>query len=201
MKIFITILLFLFGSKLSGQETYKIGKTEYYYNKTYHTTGKPMVKRSSVNKRIFLKSLGLKKIPKGYEIDHIIPLSEGGSDAPSNMQLLTIEQHNIKTAKERAKNSNSTYSEYNGYYSNSTYNNDSYEYVNDKKIYTGKRGGRYYINRNGKKSYIKSKQKSSSRYKYNSGSSNSSSICGARTKSGSFCKRKVKGGGRCYLHK
>jgi uncharacterized protein DUF5763 len=27
-----------------------------------------------------------------------------------------------------------------------------------------------------------------------------SSTCGARTKSGGYCKRKVKGGGRCYQH-
>lgn len=28
----------------------------------------------------------------------------------------------------------------------------------------------------------------------------SNSACGARTKSGGYCKRKVKGGGRCYQH-
>jgi len=28
-----------------------------------------------------------------------------------------------------------------------------------------------------------------------------SSKCGARTKSGGYCRRKVKGGGRCYQHK
>lgn len=32
-------------------------------------------------------------------------------------------------------------------------------------------------------------------------SSTSSSICGARTKSGGYCKRVVKGGGRCWQHR
>jgi hypothetical protein len=31
-------------------------------------------------------------------------------------------------------------------------------------------------------------------------SKNKSSLCGAKTKSGKFCKRKVKGGGFCYQH-
>jgi len=45
--------------------------------------------------------------------------------------------------------------------------------------------------------------RSSSSYKstYRSSSSTNTPRCGARTKSGSACKRKVKGGGRCYQHK
>lgn len=35
---------------------------------------------------------------------------------------------------------------------------------------------------------------------YKNPSSSSSSLCGARTKSGSPCKRKVKDGGKCYQH-
>lgn len=59
-----------------------------------------MVKRSEANKRLFLKYKGLKSLPAGYEIDHIIPLSKGGTDCPSNMQLLTLVEHRKKTAKE-----------------------------------------------------------------------------------------------------
>ena len=65
-----------------------------------------MVKRNVANKNHFLKSKGLTKCPKGYEIDHIIPLSEGGTDCPENMQLLTVEQHKKKTAKERKNRNN-----------------------------------------------------------------------------------------------
>lgn len=36
----------------------------------------------------------------GWQIDHVTPLKCGGSDAPANMQWLTIEQHKAKTARE-----------------------------------------------------------------------------------------------------
>ncbi len=54
----------------------------------------------------FLKKKDLPKIPKGKEIDHIVPLEDGGSDTPRNLQLLTEKQHAAKTAgeaKARAK--------------------------------------------------------------------------------------------------
>lgn len=53
--------------------------------------------RSESAKEAFLKSLGLKELPHGYQIDHVIPLYAGGSDTPSNMQLLTDGEHKIKT--------------------------------------------------------------------------------------------------------
>jgi len=44
--------------------------------------------------------------------------------------------------------------------------------------------------------------KSSSKLRYSTSSSSSTyvGLCGARTQSGGSCKRKVKGGGRCYQH-
>ncbi len=36
----------------------------------------------------------------GCEVDHIVPLSKGGRDAPSNMQWLTREQHRDKTRRD-----------------------------------------------------------------------------------------------------
>ncbi|MBB5634565.1 hypothetical protein HDE68_000450 [Pedobacter cryoconitis] len=57
---------------------------------------------------------------------------------------------------------------------------------------------------------IKSEQKSMTYGNYNAGSGGSgsnggstkpsSSICGARTKAGGYCKRVVSGGGRCWQH-
>ena len=38
--------------------------------------------------------------PHGYQIDHIKPLHLGGTDTPSNRQLLCIDCHEKKTAKE-----------------------------------------------------------------------------------------------------
>ena len=50
----------------------------------------------------FLKKEGLTKIPKGKEIDHKVPLVDGGSDTVRNLQLLTEKQHAAKTARETA---------------------------------------------------------------------------------------------------
>ena len=48
----------------------------------------------------FLKKEGLTKIPKGKEVDHKVPLKDGGSDSVRNLQLLTEKQHAEKTARE-----------------------------------------------------------------------------------------------------
>lgn len=183
------LILLLVGTVMSfgvnaQTDTYKIGNTEYYVGKYYSTTGKPMVKRSEVNKRQFLKNRGYDKVPYGYEVDHIIPLYEGGTDDPSNMQLLTVEQHARKTARERANRSNSSYSSYPKYRSNSTYystpsykSNNTYSTpsgtYNGKTVYTGKNGGKYYINSNGNKTYIKSNSSKTKSYNYSTPSYNS----------------------------
>lgn len=171
----LTTLLLLFSFEINSQETYTIGNTEYYYGQYYSTTGKPIVKRSESNKREFLKSKGYSELPYGYEIDHIKPLSEGGSDDPSNMQLLTVEQHKRKTARERTNRSNSTYptttrnyttnSTYNSLYKNTT-STSTYSRTddNDRIIYKGSRGGEYYLNSSGKKVYVKSKSSSTNTY-------------------------------------
>ena len=183
-KIFLILTLSILTSfGVYAQETYKVRITEYYYGQYYSTTGKPLVKRSEANKREFLKSMGYDAIPYGYEIDHIKPLSEGGTDDPSNMQLLTVDQHKRKTARERANRSNSTYpTSTRSYYSNATsnsnsiYNNSSsynstYSGIdnNGRTIYTGSRGGKYNINSSGKKIYVKSKsEKNTSNRLYSS---------------------------------
>lgn len=165
MKKLLLIIYTLITCFSYSQETYIVGKTEYFYNQYYSTTGKPVVKRSETNKRIFLKSNGYSEIPNGYQIDHIIPLSEGGSDDPSNMQLLTIEQHKTKTAKEKANRSNSSYSLTKSFYNNSTTSNHYDEPIttatysrtdtNGRLIYKGASGGEYYVSSNGNKVYVK----------------------------------------------
>ena len=65
----------------------------------YYSTGYPKVKRSLAKKKI-LYSLGLKGCPKGYGVDHVIPLHQGGTDECENMQLLTVEEHRRKTILE-----------------------------------------------------------------------------------------------------
>jgi len=48
----------------------------------------------------FLKKENLRKIPKGKEVDHKVPLIDGGSDTVRNLQLLTKKQHADKTERE-----------------------------------------------------------------------------------------------------
>ncbi len=175
MKTFFSFFLALLISTsiTFAQNTYSIGKTEYYSTQTYSTSGLPKVKRSASNKKAFLESRGYSSTPAGYEIDHIVPLSKGGTDSPYNMQLLTIEQHKSKTAGERSttttgiprfNSSNSTYKSPS--YNTSTYNipkTKSYSapsysaptYSSPKVIQTGSRGGQYYVNSKGNKTYIK----------------------------------------------
>lgn len=65
----------------------------------YYTSGLPK-HRSEAAKQRFLRQRGLKHVPRGYEVDHIVPLSEGGSDTPANMEFLTKSAHHRKTAAE-----------------------------------------------------------------------------------------------------
>ena len=49
--------------------------------------------------------------------------------------------------------------------------------------------------------YQHTSQDKKGNYKKTSSSKSTTSLCGAKTKSGKSCKRKVKGGGYCYQHK
>lgn len=161
--LMLATCLFVFNILLSQDNTYTLGTTTYEVNATYTTTGNPKVVRSEKNKKDFLKSLGYNKLPYGYEIDHIIPLSEGGTDDPSNMQLLTIEEHKKKTANERSRKSNKSKTRSKNYTTTTTMP----EY---KPI-------------------------------YNPSLSDYTPTCGALTTKGTYCKRKVKDGGRCSSHR
>jgi hypothetical protein len=86
-----------------SSKAYSSGGTRYKSGETYKTTGKPKVERSMTAKKKFLKSLGYKRVPPGSEVDHVIPLSEGGPDTPSNMQLIPKSVHKQKTAAERKR--------------------------------------------------------------------------------------------------
>lgn len=40
-------------------------------------------------------------VKAGTEVDHVVPLEDGGSDSASNKQNLCAECHKVKTAKDR----------------------------------------------------------------------------------------------------
>lgn len=145
------------------KQTYKVNGTTYIRGETYKTTGQPKVERSSAAKTEFLKSRGYDKVPNGYQVDHNVPLSEGGADKSYNMQLISTDQHKAKTANERASNSVSTtyttpkYNSTSTYKSSSNYSTPSYSNSPSKTISTGSKRGQYYINSNGNKTYTKRK--------------------------------------------
>lgn len=57
-------------------------------------------KRKSSTKQKWLERHGYKKVPRGYVLDHKIPLSEGGTDTLWNLHLIKKSTHKKKTKKE-----------------------------------------------------------------------------------------------------
>jgi len=174
IRFIFTVLLILSTTVILAQtnSTYKVNGTTYKYNETYKTTGLPKVERSSSARQEFLNSRGYNKVPAGYQVDHIVPLSKGGADQPYNMQLLPTEQHKVKTASERSSSTStpfysapsstykSTYSAprstYKSTFSTPKYNSTpTYNSGSGRTIHTGSRGGQYYYNSKGNKTYIK----------------------------------------------
>ena len=88
----------LTGSNYSKtyRDLFKVNRADSYYK-----SSGLLKERSSAAKQEFLRQHGLKEVPEGYEVDHIVPLSAGGSDDPSNMQLLPKSLHRLKTDWER----------------------------------------------------------------------------------------------------
>lgn len=157
MKYYILLALFLLSGIIHAQNTYKLGKTEYFSNQ-YYKSGHPKVKRNQASKKEFLKSKGYNKTPKGYEVDHIVPLSQGGTDSPSNMQLLTKEQHRQKTKAERRYYSKTNRTTKSNRTTTHNYSSSRSPIISgNKTIYTGSQDGKYYYNSKGKKTYIKNK--------------------------------------------
>ena len=67
---------------------------------TMHINAEDEVRSEAAIKN-FLHEHGYTDVPAGYEVHHIVPLSQGGADDPHNMVLLTEEQHDVVTSAHR----------------------------------------------------------------------------------------------------
>lgn len=63
----------------------------------------PKRKRKASTVTKFLKKKGLKKTPKGKQIDHKKALADGGTDSRKNLQFIKKSTHKKKTATEARK--------------------------------------------------------------------------------------------------
>ena len=59
-----------------------------------------MRQRKQSTRQRFLEKRGLTKVPRGKEIDHKVPLKDGGSDTLRNLHLIKKSSHKRKTATE-----------------------------------------------------------------------------------------------------
>jgi len=59
------------------------------------------IARSSTARHEFMRETGYPQGRPGYVIDHVVPLSRGGADAPSNMQWQTVREAKAKDKWER----------------------------------------------------------------------------------------------------
>jgi 5-methylcytosine-specific restriction endonuclease McrA len=60
----------------------------------------PRQARKQSTRQSFLEKLNLTRVPRGKEIDHRIPLWEGGSDSLRNLRLIKKKTHRAKTRAE-----------------------------------------------------------------------------------------------------
>lgn len=111
-KILLMIFLFMFSciAAMAYNARMSVSEPKHYGARTYepkvnippqryYFTGSAK-QRSEFLKGVFLKEVGIKpddsgkmNVPKGYQIEYIVPLNEGGVDLPDNMRLVPIEVH------------------------------------------------------------------------------------------------------------
>ena len=63
----------------------------------------PKFKRKQSTKQRWLERHKYKKVPAGMQLDHKIPLKDGGTDTLWNLHLIKKKRHKRKTASEARK--------------------------------------------------------------------------------------------------
>lgn len=93
--------------RINNPKEWKESQRRYYdtdkgrYNNTKRTCKKrnrSCIEEISFDEKILIGNF-YKNCPKGYEVDHIIPLSRGGKHILSNLQYLTISENRRKYNK------------------------------------------------------------------------------------------------------
>jgi len=93
-----------------SRRSYSLHRSHTYRSPTHHTSRYTLgvardkngrIKRSEAAKMRFMRQTGYPHGRKGYVVDHIVPLSKGGADDPSNMQWQTREEAKAKDRTER----------------------------------------------------------------------------------------------------
>jgi hypothetical protein len=108
--LFMAFLFFVFSvsnadAQRSRSHTSSSGKHRSTYSATSPRDSHGKIKRSSKAKEEFKKQTGYPKGRPGYVIDHVVPLSKGGADSPSNMQWQTKADAKAKDKWERGQKS------------------------------------------------------------------------------------------------
>jgi hypothetical protein len=94
----------LFITTPNSQPTDKVESTKPYSREDRNPSALQPSERTKSAKEKFLALRGFKRLPPGYKVDYIVPLSQGGRDAPENMQLVPETPPEEKTAgKQRSK--------------------------------------------------------------------------------------------------